>query len=103
MGEPTLGYSPIQLKITNQHRVFAIGRLKGVTVDLDGVCTKVDFEVIEIDQRFKRLKGKLKYAMNDMKYRHLFVNSLLPHLKYPSRQQKFQTQEESLQAALQLE
>jgi hypothetical protein len=48
MEEPTLGYSPIQLKLTNQHRVLPIGRMKGVTVDLDGVCTKADFEVIEI-------------------------------------------------------
>jgi hypothetical protein len=48
MGEPTLGYSPIQLKLANQHRVLPISRLKGVTVDLDGVRTKADFEVIEI-------------------------------------------------------
>jgi hypothetical protein len=41
--------------------------------------------VWEIDQRFKRLKGKLRYAMTDMQHRHLFVNSLLPHLKYPLR------------------
>jgi hypothetical protein len=47
--------------------------------------------VWEIDNRFKCLKGKLKYSMNDMQHRHLFVNSLLPHLKYPLRQQKFQT------------
>jgi hypothetical protein len=40
MGEPTLGYSPVQLKLASQHRVLPIGRLKGVTVDLDGVCTK---------------------------------------------------------------
>jgi hypothetical protein len=33
----------------------------------------------------------------------MFVNSLLPHLKYPLRQQKFQTQAEALQEALQLE
>jgi hypothetical protein len=59
--------------------------------------------VWEIDQRFKWLKGKLKYVMTDMQHRHLFVNSLLPHLKYPLRQQKFQTQAEALQAALQLE
>jgi hypothetical protein len=33
MGEPTLaGYSPIQLKLENQHRVLPIGRLKGVIV-----------------------------------------------------------------------
>jgi hypothetical protein len=48
MREPTLGYSPVQSKLANQHKVLPIGRLKGVTVDLDGVRTKVDFEVIEI-------------------------------------------------------
>jgi hypothetical protein len=48
MGDPTLGYSPVQLKLANQHRFLPIGRLKGVTIDLYGVCTKEDFEVIEI-------------------------------------------------------
>jgi hypothetical protein len=48
MGEHTLGYSTVQLKLVNQHRVLPIGRLKGVTVDLDGVRTKANFEVIEI-------------------------------------------------------
>jgi hypothetical protein len=28
MGEPTLGYSSVQLKLANQHRVLPIGRLK---------------------------------------------------------------------------
>jgi len=48
MGETTLGYSHVKLKLENQHRVLPIGILKGVTVDLDGVHTKADFEVIEI-------------------------------------------------------
>jgi hypothetical protein len=48
MGEPTLGYSHVQLKLVNMHRFLPIGRLKGVTVDLDGVHTKEDFKVIEI-------------------------------------------------------
>ena len=48
MGEPTLGYSHVQLKLANQHKVLPIGRLKGVRVDLYGVQTKCDFEVIEI-------------------------------------------------------
>jgi hypothetical protein len=48
MGDPTLGYSNVQLKLANQHRVLPIGRLKGVTVDLDGVHTREEFEVIEI-------------------------------------------------------
>jgi hypothetical protein len=47
-GEPTLGNSPVQLKLANKHMVLPIGRIKGVTIDLDGVCTMVDFEVIEI-------------------------------------------------------
>jgi hypothetical protein len=48
MGEPTLGYSPVQLKLEKQHRVLPIGRLKGVIVDLYGVSTKANFKVIEI-------------------------------------------------------
>jgi hypothetical protein len=38
----------MKLKLANQHRVLPIGRLKEVIVDRDGVCTKSDFEVIEI-------------------------------------------------------
>ena len=48
MGDPTLGYSPIHLKLENQHKVLPIGRVKEVTIDLDGVRTKADFEFIEI-------------------------------------------------------
>jgi hypothetical protein len=48
MGEPTLGFSPIQLKLENQHRLVPIGTLKGIPIDLDGVCTMADFEVIDI-------------------------------------------------------
>jgi hypothetical protein len=58
---------------------------------------KLGESVWEIDQRFKRLKGKLKYAITDMQHRHLFLNSLLPHLKHPLRQKKFQTQAQALQ------
>jgi len=39
--------------------------------------------VWEADHKFKRLKGKMKFTITDMQHRHLFVNSLLPHLKYP--------------------
>jgi hypothetical protein len=48
MGEPNLGYSPVQLNLSNQNKFLPIGRLKGVTIDLDGVHTKANFEVIEI-------------------------------------------------------
>jgi hypothetical protein len=47
--------------------------------------------VWEVDQKFKKIKGKLKYPITDMQHRYLFFNSLLPHLKYPLRQQKFQS------------
>jgi hypothetical protein len=67
------------------------------------IRTKPGEFVWDIDNRFKHLKGKLKYVMTDMQHRHLFMNSLLPHLKYPLRQQKFQTQVEALQATFQLE
>jgi hypothetical protein len=41
--------------------------------------------VWEIDQRFNQLKGNLKYLMTYMQHIHLFINSLLPHLKYTLR------------------
>jgi len=59
--------------------------------------------VWEVDQKFKRIKGKLKYIITDTHHRHLFVNYFFPHLNYPLRQQKFQSQAEDLQVALQLE
>jgi hypothetical protein len=67
------------------------------------IMQKPSESIWEIDQSFKRLKGKFKYAITDMQHKHLFLNSLLPHLKYPLRQQKFQTQAEDLEEALQLE
>jgi hypothetical protein len=36
------------LKLSNKKIVLPIGRLKGVTIDLDGVHTMEDIEVIEI-------------------------------------------------------
>jgi hypothetical protein len=45
------------------------------------IMQKPSESIWEIDQRFKHLKGKLKYAISSMQHGHLFVNSLLPHLK----------------------
>jgi hypothetical protein len=64
---------------------------------------KLGESVWEIDHRFKRMKGNLKYLMTNMQHMNLFVNSLLPHLKYLLRQQKFQTQAEAPQTTLLLE
>jgi hypothetical protein len=48
MGEPQLGYSPIQLNLEYQHKVVSIGILKGIPVDLDGLHNMTDFEFIDI-------------------------------------------------------
>jgi hypothetical protein len=48
MGKPNLIYSPIRLRMANQQAVSPFERLEHVPVDIDGVRTFVDFEVIEI-------------------------------------------------------
>lgn len=48
MAKPKLLFSPIQLRLANQQRVIPLGRLSSVLVDLDGVHSLADFEVIEI-------------------------------------------------------
>jgi hypothetical protein len=86
IGETTLGYSPIQLKPANQHRFLPIGRLKGMTVDLDGVRTKVDFEVIEIvdgTTPYLELLG-LDWAFNN----HDIINLNIGKMKFDSGEYK---------------
>jgi hypothetical protein len=48
MGKPNLIYSPIRLRMDNQQEVISFGRLEHVPMDIDGVRTFADFEVIEI-------------------------------------------------------
>lgn len=48
MAKPKLAFSPIQLKLANQQRVIPLGRLSNILVELDGVRSLADFEVIEI-------------------------------------------------------
>jgi hypothetical protein len=48
MGKPKLIFSPIRLRMANQDDVSPFRRLEHVPVDIDGVRTFVDFEVIEI-------------------------------------------------------
>jgi hypothetical protein len=48
MRKPKLIYSPISLRMDNQQVVSPFGILEHVPVDIDGVRTFVDFEVIEI-------------------------------------------------------
>ena len=48
MGSPKLARSPLHLRLANQQRVSPLGRLPQVPVDIDGVRSFADFEVIEI-------------------------------------------------------
>ena len=47
MGKPTLGWSPVQLQLANQAKVQPIGRVSNLVVDIDGIKTHDDFDVIE--------------------------------------------------------
>jgi len=48
MGKPKLIYSHIRLMMANQQAMIPFGRLEHVHVDIDGVRTFADFEVIDI-------------------------------------------------------
>ena len=48
MAKPKLKFSPIQLRLSNQQRVIPLGHLSNFPVDLNGVRSLADFEVIEI-------------------------------------------------------
>ena len=48
MGKPTLAWSPIQLRLANQQKIMPLGIFLSVQIDIAGVSTVVDFEVIEI-------------------------------------------------------
>ena len=48
MGKPWLDWSPIQLRLENQSKVLPIGRLTQVPVEIEGLRTYTDFEVIDI-------------------------------------------------------
>ena len=48
MGSPKMQSSPIRLRLVNQVRVYSLGRLPNIPIDIDGVRSLADFEVIEI-------------------------------------------------------
>lgn len=48
MGKHALQWSPIQLWMVNQQNIFPMGRLLGVTIDIEGMSTQIFFEVTEI-------------------------------------------------------
>ena len=48
MGKPCLDWSPIQLQLSNQEKVLPIGWLSNVTMDVEGLHTYANIEVINI-------------------------------------------------------
>jgi hypothetical protein len=46
MEKPKLVWSHVQLRLVNQHKIVLIGRSIGLHVNIDGVCSVVDFEFI---------------------------------------------------------
>ena len=48
MGKPPLEWSPIQLRLANQAKVLPVGRLSQVQVDIKGLHTFAENEVINI-------------------------------------------------------
>ena len=48
MGNPHLDWYPIQLWLANQAKVLPIGQLSNVNIDVKGLRTSTEFEVINI-------------------------------------------------------
>lgn len=48
MRKPALQWSPIQLCMANQQKITPMGRLQGITVDIEGVSALANFEAIDI-------------------------------------------------------
>lgn len=48
MGRPMLQWSHIPFHMENQQKIIHMGHLYGVTVDIEGGSTLVDFEVIKV-------------------------------------------------------
>ena len=47
MGDPKLGWSLVQLRLANQAKVQPIGHVSNLVVDVEGMRTRVDFDVIK--------------------------------------------------------
>jgi len=48
MGKPKFQWSPIQPRMDLQQKIVPIGRLSSIIVDIEGVRTTTNFEVIDI-------------------------------------------------------
>lgn len=53
MGKLKLVWSPIQLHLAIQFKIYPIGRLENVIVDMDGIQSSADFEVIKLEDEIE--------------------------------------------------
>ena len=81
---PTQQWSLIQLRMANQQKILPLGRLQGITVDIEGANVLVDFEVIEIvddSNPYPSLLGidwatDMNGVINLKKHKMIFIRSL---------------------------
>jgi len=69
MGKTKIIWSHVQLRLENQKKIVPIGQLTRIPVNIDGVHSLVDFEVIEIvddSHPYPTLKG-LEWAFGNQK------------------------------------
>ena len=48
MGKPTLGWSPVQLRLANQAKVQPIGCVSNLVVNIESMTMHADFDMIEV-------------------------------------------------------
>ena len=48
IGNPTFGWSPIQLRLASRAKVQPIGCVSNLVVDIEGMKTYTDFDIIEL-------------------------------------------------------
>ena len=48
MGKTTLGWSLVQLQLANKAKVHPIGRVSNLVFDIEGMKTRVEFDMIEV-------------------------------------------------------
>ena len=48
MGNPTLGWSLVQLRLADQAKFHPIGRVSNLIVDIEGMKMHAEFDVIEV-------------------------------------------------------
>lgn len=64
MSKPKLVWSPIQLRLANQYKIYPVGRRENVLVDLKGITTSADFEVNRIRGRSKTIPSFVRDRMD---------------------------------------